>query len=206
MLAGDDINVVTDVARCRHCNEVFALSALVQTNESGPIDLNDPPQGAWYQDEIDGFVVGATTRSPIAFFLVPFMGVWSGGALGGIYGSQIVHGQFNLFLSLFGIPFIIGTLVLGSVALMAVCGKVLVRVGDTEGVVFTGIGSLGFSQRFDPLQIRSVRIESRLTGRNQPSMTIVLDGPYKLRFGSILSEQRRDFIANVLRHALTKGK
>lgn len=53
----------------------------------------------------NGFEISATTESPIAFFLVPFMLVWSGGSLGGIYGTQIANGHFNLFLSLFGIPF-----------------------------------------------------------------------------------------------------
>ena len=55
---------------------------------------------------MDTVSLGATTRSPIAFFLVPFMCVWSGGSLGGVYGSQVLNGEFDLGISLFGIPFI----------------------------------------------------------------------------------------------------
>jgi hypothetical protein len=205
-ITGNDMNVVTDVARCPRCDQVFALSSLVQSNTSGPIDLNDPPRGAWYQEEFNGFVVGATTRSPIAFFLVPFMCVWSGGSLGGIYGTQIVQGKFNLLTSLFGIPFFLGTLLFGSIALMAVCGKFVVRVSDSEGEVFTGIGPFGWRRPFDADQIASVRIEPYYARNNAQSMTIVLDGPRKLRFGSGLSEARRDFIANVLRHELAGRK
>jgi hypothetical protein len=202
VLAGNDLNVGTDIARCPRCDEVFVLSLLVQASVSGPVDRNDPPRGAWYQPEFNGFVVGATTRHPIAFFLVPFMCVWSGFSLGGIYGSQIVQGKLNLAMSLFGIPFVVGTLFFGSFALMAVCGKVVVRVCDCDGVVFTGIGPLGWRRPFNFLEVTNVRVEPYLSGSTQHSMTVVLDGPHKLRFGSGLTEARRDFVANVLRQEL----
>jgi hypothetical protein len=205
-LAGNDINVVTDIARCSRCDEVFELSSLVQSNASGPVNLDDPPRGAWYQGEFNGFVVGATTRHPVALFLVPFMCVWSGFSLSGIYGSQIVHGKFNLSMSLFGLPFVLGTLLFGAMALMAVCGKVIVQVRDAEGVIFTGVGPFGWRRPFNSQQITTVRTEAYFSGRGRQSMTIVLEGPRKLRFGSGLTETRRDFVANVLRQELTNGK
>lgn len=203
VLAGNDLNVATDLARCVRCDEVFTLSTLVAAQASGPVNLDDPPRGAWYRSDFDGFTVGATTRHFVALFLVPFMCVWSGGSLGGIYGTQIMQGKFNLFMSLFGIPFLLGTLFFGSIALMAVCGKVVVRVANAEGVVFTGIGSIGWRQTFDPSEVTAVRIESYGSGNRGSTMTIVLDGPQKLRFGGGLTEPRRDFIANVLRQEFT---
>jgi hypothetical protein len=199
------MNVVTDVACCRECDEVFALSSLVQSSPTGPVDLNDPPRGCWYREEFDGFAVGATTRHPRAFVLVPFMCVWSGFSLGGIYGSQIVNGKFDLMMSLFGIPFVLGTLFIGSTALMAVCGRVVVRVHDSAGEVFTGIGPIGWRRLFDSHEITAVRVEPYLSGNNQRSLTIALDGRDKMRFGSGLTEARRDFVANVLRKQLTHG-
>lgn len=68
-----------------------------------------------------------------------------GGALGGIYGSQIMAGEFNLMLSLFGIPFVLGTLFLGSIALMTVCGKVVVSTSYDQGKIFTGVGPFGWT-------------------------------------------------------------
>ena len=65
------MNVATDVARCRRCGEVFPLSMLVQTTLSEPVDLENPPRGSWYREELDGFTVGATTRHPMAFFVAP---------------------------------------------------------------------------------------------------------------------------------------
>jgi hypothetical protein len=209
VLSGDDMNVVTDLARCPNCAEVYKLSSLVEVTESGSVDLNDPPKGAWYREEFNGFEVGATTRHPIALFLVPFMCVWSGGSLGGIYGTQFARGKFDPFMSLFGIPFLLGTLLFGSFALMTVCGKVVIRVLDNEGEVFVGIGAIGRRRRFDWNQITTITQETALSSHiqnNMPSNTIVLGGPHKLRFGSGLSEVRRDFIANVLRIHLMGGK
>jgi hypothetical protein len=201
-LAGSDINVATDVAQCGRCGEVFALSTLVQTSAAVPVDPNEPPRGAWFREDFGGFTVGGTTRHAIAFFLVPFMCVWSGFSLGGIYATQIWRGKFDLFQSLFGIPFFLGTLLFGSVALMTLCGKVVVRIRDSEGMVFTGVGPIGWRRAFNWLEVKSVRVEAFASRNNQRSKIIILDGPQKLRFGSMLSEARQEFVANVLRQAL----
>ena len=163
----------------------------------GPVDLN-PPRGTWFQEESNGFIVGATTRHVMAFFIVPFMCVWSGGSLGVIYGTQIMKGKFDLVQSLFGIPFFLGTLLFGSIALMTVCGKVIVQVLDSDGTVFTGVGPFGWRRRFDPQTVTAVRVESYFPGHQPQTASIVLDGANKLRFASGLTEARRDFIAKVL--------
>jgi hypothetical protein len=177
---------------------------------SGPVDLNDPPLGAWYQSESNGFVVGATIRNPIiAFILLPFLvplSVWTwvvfGAALWHFFGTQIVQGKFDLADSLLGILWgtlsLLLALLFSSMVMTIIFGKVVVRVCDAEGVVFTGFGSFGWRRRrFDPQQITTVRIELPFSdGRN--FTTVVLDGPNKLRFGSMLTEARRDFVANVL--------
>lgn len=206
LIGGSDVNVATDVARCARCDQVFVLSALVQAGSSGPANLDDPPRGAWYRSEFDGFEVGATTRSPIAFFLVPFVCVWSGLSIGVLYGLQVIHQRFDLYQSLFGIPFVLSTLFLGAVALMTVCGKVVVRVSDAGGIVFSGVGRIGWSRTFTPWEVTSVRVERYPSGNNQQPLTILLDGPHKLRFASQLTEVRRDFLANVLRQELPARK
>ena len=94
-ISADSINVAKDVTVCPACNEAFALSALVAEGRQTDFQLREPPSGAWFRTEMNGWELGATTRHPIAFFLVPFMCVWSGFSLGGIYGSQIVQGKFD---------------------------------------------------------------------------------------------------------------
>ena len=197
-----NVNVAADTVWCAACNEAFALSDLVDGVREGsdrPEVPPEPPRGAWFEKNFDGWEVGATTRSPIAFFLVPFMCVWSGFSLGGIYGSQIASGQFNLATSLFGLPFVGGTLLFGSFALMSVFGKVVVRTIGDRGEVFVGVWRLGWRRRFDPAAVQRVYEADAGMSQNNNSMGIVLEGTERITFGTGLNTNRRYFMLQVLR-------
>ena len=204
LIASGQLNVETDVAVCRSCEEAFQLSALVVAGqECEAVDLLDPPRGAWFENDITGWSIGATTRSPTAFFLVPFMCVWSGFSLGGIYGSQIAAGEFNLLMSLFGIPFVLGTLLFGSLAVMTVAGKVVVTVDRNLGRIFTGVGRIGWAQSFDWNTI--TRVEEDGIGHHHAGssgLVIVLIGKTRIQFGSMLTDTRRYFVLQALRRLL----
>jgi hypothetical protein len=197
-----NVNVAADTVWCAGCTEAFSLSDLVDGTREGTGEAEvppEPPRGAWFEKNFDGWEVGATTRSPIAFFLVPFMCVWSGFSLGGIYGSQIMSGQFNLGTSLFGLPFLGGTLFFGSIALMSVCGKVVVRTWGERGEVFIGVWRLGWRRRFDPSTIRRAYEGNAGMSQNNNSMGIVLEGAERITFGTGLNANRRYFMLQVLR-------
>jgi hypothetical protein len=164
------------------------------------IDIDSPPNGVKMKKFDNGFEISATTRSPIAFFLVPFMLVWSGGSLGGIYGTQIANGHFNLFLSLFGIPFVMGTILFGSIAIMAVVGKISIRIKDNEGIIFTGIGSTGMQKFFKVDEINSIREEHKSASTG----SIILEGKQRITFGSGLTDERRYYIVQSLKKLLDK--
>lgn len=195
----ENINIQTDLALCKGCGQIARISEL-SDDDFKPIDLQNPPKGAWYRQSMSEAFIGATTRHPSAFFLVPFMCVWSGGSMGGIYGSQIAKGEFNLFMSLFGLPFFVGTLFLGGAALMAICGKVEVRLQGRQGVVFIGVGRLGWNRRFNLDEFESITDEG--WGVKYPGSTggsIVLKGKRLLRFATNISEERRYFMLNALK-------
>lgn len=103
-VAPEAVNVQKDLVYCARCNQAFGLSQLVQDERALTVDLRRPPPGVWFERTPLGFRLGATTRSGLAFFLVPFMLVWSGG-------------QFGLLQSLFGLPFLAGSVLFWSVAL-----------------------------------------------------------------------------------------
>jgi hypothetical protein len=161
----------------------------------------------------NGFRASATTRAWYALFLVPFMCVWSGASLGGIYGSQIRSGKLNLAISLFGIPFILGTLLLGSQALMATFGRVaVIREGD-DGAIFVGIGPLGWTRRFrwsEAVSAMEADTRSNYRGRlpmQLISLKTVADGiPKTIRFGAQLSADRREFLLALIRSQLLRGR
>lgn len=191
----DDVNVTSDVAHCRACGSTFRLSSLMETNTTPPKTTS----GAW--DTSDGMErrIGASTRSPIAFFLVPFMCVWSGFSLGGIYGTQIVSGKFDPSMSLFGLPFVMGTLIFGTITLMAVFGKVEVALRGDDGEIFTGIGNIGWRRRFQVSEFTNVR-ELEWSTRNGNRGGIALEGARRLVFGTTIPTERRYFVAQSLRN------
>ncbi len=199
-MRAEDLNVSTDLALCRHCGDFFKLSEAVEEAPEG-FDLDRPPRGVRFEQGLDGFRISATTRHPIAFFLVPFMAVWSGFSLGGIYGSQIASGKFNLGMSLFGIPFVLGTVLFGSIALMSVGGRVSLKVEGDEGLVFIGFLGIGFRKRFAWSGVKAVREEISLASRSRTS-SIVLEGEKRISFGSGLNEERRRFLLHALRAML----
>lgn len=195
----DQINVSKDIAYCPPCGWAFSVSESVDSDPMDSLPI-EPPSGAWVREEPEGTVVGASTRSPIAFFLIPFMCVWSGGSLGGIYGTQIVQGKFIPFLSLFGIPFLIGTVVLGTLAIMAAAGKIEVTVGR-DSKVFVGVGNLGWTRSFDWSEIQSI-LSREVHGRNGTSYRVVLNGPKPIQIPSGLNLERQRFVAATLRRLL----
>ncbi|MDI1314727.1 hypothetical protein [Prosthecobacter sp.] len=190
----EDISVSTDIALCRRCEERWNYSNLLTRKDSVAV-VAQAPGGAWHTPAINGFEVGASTRSPLAFFLVPFMCVWSGFSLNGIYGSQIVSGKFNLGTSLFGIPFVLGTLLLGSAALMAVCGKVVVTVRGREGRVFTGVGPLGRTRRFDWSQVSAITEDWNYSRRGQGTQYIAITAERKIKIYALNTDRHRYMLA-----------
>jgi hypothetical protein len=203
-IPGSQLNVQADVGLCRTCDEVFRISALVTAGlESGEADLSDPPSGCWFQNSNTGWTLGTTTRSPIAFFLVPFLCVWSGFSLGAIYGSQIAAGSFDPAMSAFGIPFMVGTLIVGSLALMSVIGQIVVTVDRNRGQVFTGVGRIGWKRDFDwGAMCRVEELGSYFYYPWSGGQEVVLIGKTRIRFGSMLTDPRRYFILQALRTLL----
>ena len=196
----EDINVAKDAALCRKCGQGFSFAELLHDEEVAPVvDLDHPPKGMWFHRTPDGFELGSTTRSAAAIFLVPFMCIWSGGSLGGIYGSQIAKGDFNLGMSLFGLPFLAGTVLIGSLALMSVCGKVCVRAKGLDGEVFAGVRGVGFRRRFKWDQVKSIRQVTRIGSKGRRYQQVRLEVEKDIAVATSLSKARMDFFVAALR-------
>src|SRR5215472_5110189 len=146
LIPSAEVNIAKDLARCTRCAEIYAASELMELDDG--FELDHAPRGVRFSRESDGFSVAATTRSPVAFLMVPFMSVWTAGSIGGIYGTQIASGEFSLGMSLFGLPFLIFGALFWGFALMAIAGRVRVRVRGDEGEIFTGVGGIGIRRRF----------------------------------------------------------
>ena len=206
----ENLNIMTDLGQCSHCGHIFKISESLTDTVDDHFDINNAPKGAWVKKDFNQMVIGASTRSPLAFFLVPFMIVWSGASIGGIYGTQIISGEFNIFMSLFGIPFLFGSFIFWSLALMSIWGKVEITIDKQGGTIFTGIGSVGRNKKFTWDEISSVNenlvLYSYNRSRNNSGNSIVLEGKRRISFGSRLNENRRFYILKALQITLKKIK
>jgi len=234
-IPSEDVNVANDVAYCRACNISYQLSSLTVGAElDAGVDLRNPPAGAWYRSDGSGTLVGATHRSVGgALGALAFALFWNGivsvfvtfaiaGTLRNLHltlpswfpapnmnGSPMGVGM-TLFLWLFLTPFIVIGLVMIGAFLSSLGGRTEVRIHNAEGVVFSGIGPLGFRKRFDARAVKEVRIEDKSWrdndgGRQRKTNIVIETREGKLiRLGSMLREDRRKFLASALRKALVR--
>jgi hypothetical protein len=232
-IPGDDVNVAKDIAFCRRCNQVHSFSGLVMIaeQESG-VDLSQPPDGAWSYGDGRNSVIGATHRSlgaalgalAISLFWNGIVSIFvalavsatlqhMGIALPHWFPSPRMNGGemgvgMTIFLWLFLTPFIaIGLAMIGAF-FSALAGRTQVRIGQGEGVVFTGIGSVGYRRRFNPSEVREVRIhddswrDSDGDRRRKTHIIIEANDGKLIKFGSTLREDRMRFVAAAIRAAL----
>lgn len=141
-----------------------------------------------------------------SWFPAPAANNGSGGSNNSI-GSGMPLGM-TLFLCVFLIPFVaIGLGVLGA-ALVAMAGRVEVRLRGPDGAVFTGIGPIGWRRRFDAASVKAVKfVESSVETNGKRQKLIGIETEHKtVKFGSVLTDQRRAWLAGALKTVLTPAK
>ncbi len=225
----DDINVAQDVAYCRPCNLSHSLSDLTHELETGAnLNLHHPPKGSWFVNNGSGTTIGSTNRNltngvGFLFFALFWNGIVSLFVVFAIAGTLhnlnvplpdwfptpkmndgIMGWGETLFLWLFLTPFIaIGLCVAGAV-LSSFFGRTEVKINNSQGTVFTGIGAVGWKRRFDSTQVKSVKIHQNrnIKGSDQFYILIETREGKQIKFGSLLTNERRQFMLAVLRKTI----
>ncbi|MEN9360798.1 MAG: hypothetical protein RL095_2333 [Verrucomicrobiota bacterium] len=193
------VNMAELIAYCPDCQETWNFGAKKADDAIDDKVLAKPPSGCSRTRDVEGVVLRTSTRSPAAFFLVPFMCVWSGFSLGGIYGTQIVQGKFNLMMSLFGIPFIAGSVLFWGIALMASIGREEILITRKELRYFIGVGRIGRRKVVALDDLKSVKLGEGENLNGRVSAAIVIEGGTHLPLGGCLSQERRYWLYHALR-------
>jgi hypothetical protein len=134
---------------------------------------------------------------------------WSGLSLNSIYGTQVRQGVFDFSRSLFGVPFVIGTILLGIQAVLSVCGHIRISRRADRGTVFQGVGRVGWARSFRWSDLNYVREERVASGRSSYQAIVLRFKPGargKLRFGRLLSDERREFLISMLRSQIANSE
>ena len=112
----------------------------------------------------------------------------------------------TIFLWIFLTPFIAVGLSIAGSCLSSLFGRTEVRIANTEGTVFNGIGALGWKRRFDATQVKEVRRRQIYGRRESETNTIQIetrDGK-QINFGSELSNERLLFVFGALRKTVLR--
>ena len=151
-----DMNVAADVALCRACG---TRSRIAELRESGDVATDckalfglTPKHVKVIRDQNDpsGKVELRYWKfNPVALFLIPFTCVWSGMSIGVIYGSQILEHKFNPRLSLVGVPFLIGTVVLVGVIVNMLFARRRLVLERGHGAYSAKVFGIGRTRHFD---------------------------------------------------------
>ena len=220
-----NINVANDILLCSTCGETSRFSEIVnlerEAEEEGSssrlLNSNPPKHLKVISDPTD--MTGRISLiyrkfSPMAFFLIPFTCAWSGFSMTAIYGSQIASGKFNLQTSLFGLPFLVGSIVLVSVCMFCLFGKRVLTLERGNGKYFFGVGFIGISKRFTyDCQTKVREGETSYTvggGRNGGGSHLSElhlthpDKPDKVRICAGMSEDALDYVAAVIKREAAK--
>jgi hypothetical protein len=189
-----------------------ACQAAVPFADRNIVPVMTPPKGVDLVETMDGFRLTLSTRSCIAIFLVPFTLVWAGGSLGGIYGMQIAKGEFNWMMSLFGLPFLVGSFFLIALTVMSVCGRTIVELAGGKFSIRTGALGVYRTQSAPWHDVRSCRLtEATQRGRSSYSTTyqveFKVDGAKDLRLSAAGVERENAlWLARFLAGRIQRGR
>jgi len=201
-----DVNVSSDIALCRACGNTMPFSGLVPISDSS-VDLQHPPKGVRIvEDILQGKSIIYRRFSPFLLFLIPFSTVWSGLTFA-VYGTQIRAGRFDLDKSLLGLPLLIMTVCLLSLTIFLLLGRWRISVNRDQLAVAAGVGPIGWTRRLacDRSARVSIKRSSKwMVGRsNVPESQIQVDCQGNiLKFGTMLPEEVKNFIAELIRRTL----
>lgn len=226
-IPSSDVNISEGVALCRGCQSFHKLGDLMNgVGNASNADITQPPAGCRVDQVGTEHVVSASARNGgVTGFFCFFAVFWNFGTLLFVSiaivltvtlingstpswmptlqsGQKITSGNV-LFLWLFLTPFVLAGIGAMSMALYSLFGRVEVRLNGESGTIFTGVRSMGWTRRFEPSAVKSVRIVKGSWQANGRDMkAIELAGPSPKKFGSMLSEERQAWMARVLQSLL----
>ena len=190
-IAVADLAPAQGIAVCRFCEKPYPFAACQEAipfEQRNVIPEHALPKGVVLEETMDGFRLILSARSCIAFLLVPFTLFWVGGSVGGIYGTQIAKGEFNLWISLFGLPFLVGSIFLIAITMMTVAGRCVVELAGGKFSIRTGALGVYRTKSVAWDDVLSCRLtEATSRGRSSYSTTyqveIAVERGEPLRFG-----------------------
>ncbi|UDQ96643.1 hypothetical protein AAEX28_06170 [Lentisphaerota bacterium WC36G] len=177
-----DINMQTDSVLCRSCEEIFNINECTEIIDKEHIKniYNNPPNGCMIREDFDGKTLIIKKKSLLGILILTiFTLIWSGLSIGSIYVMPILNGKFNVEQGLFGIPFVLGTIILVNVIMCMLFGAKKIKIANGELYYFNGLAKVGIKKRLQVSQIKEVNItRSNIQTNNQYHYQVELKGHF----------------------------
>jgi len=230
LIETDAINIDEGVALCRACGALSRLSDVVSGSSLQHRLEQPPPTGCSIERVGRNVHISATMRSLGGFLGLLFVTLFWNGivsvfvlvALSGLYAHLVgpVPDWFpapeqdepqslglSIFLCVFLIPFVTVGFCTFAAMLGTLFGKVRVMIGPHEARVYTGAGILSWRTRFDPAAVLSVSESTpKWQSDNNNNLVIKIVADRTVKFGSLLSEERREWLQAVLQKMLVNAE
>lgn len=219
----ESINITEGVALCPSCGKLSRLADVAGRKRPMAELIARPPKGCSIYERGQDVIMRVSLRSLGGFLAALFISLFWNGivsvfvliAVAGLYtnlvgplpnwfpapqnNNQAMGLGESIFLCIFLIPFVtVGSVMIG-VTLMNLSGKVEVWLADREASVGTGVGLLVWRSRFDPTAVRGVTVGNSTSQSNgKTSPVIVIEADRTIKFGSMLSDDRREWLQAML--------
>ena len=174
---------------CQNCGRSYRPEGLRPVASAA--GLSNPPWGARLEILPDGFTAVASMRSGLGFLAVP----------------AALFIAWGLIRMLPHVAPVTGPIVLLLTAAVVVAGCLLLLVGQLRVTrhgdrltLFWGLGPLGLTSTYQWSSFRKVYEEKQY----DRDTILVLDGEFRVTFGSLLSQRQRDFLLQALRAMLAE--
>jgi hypothetical protein len=124
-----------------------------------------------------------------------------------IMNEEVMGVGMTIFLCAFLTPFVvIGTAMIVN-TLLRLFGTTRMVIARNNSYVSTGISFVRLKRRFDPMNVGSVKyVMGRRNQEDQRSYGIGISSTKNIKFGSLLSENQKNWASSFLRAALIKKR
>ncbi len=202
----ENFNVSTDYAYCASCKKIFRFSEVI-TGNTKFYPLDKMPSRMKVREDFDYYSVYAPYPKLILLFLVPFTAVWSGFSMGGLYIQPLLQGKLPWGQFLFGIPFLIGTVVLLSIIIASLGGVKVIIDGEGRGIIRSGFSFLAWKKRFDINDVSEIDVTVKHGNETKSELLdMKLKSGSKISFGTGLRSDDLHYMKALLSSRILKRK
>lgn len=204
----EDFNVKTDSAYCRSCETHLLYSEVRAAVDGMEFQKLSCPKSVSIIEFSDRVELVYRKLSSALWFLIPFTILWGGTSLTSGLIVPLMNNRLDPQAAFLASPFLIGTVVLVSVILSMLFGKVRVVLDGEYSEIYRGVGLIAWRNRFDFSNIKCVTIQKSTLSVNdevQNEINLIMNEGDPIKFGAMMQDEAKTYIAAAIACRMRTG-